>query len=601
MSDENRYPWETSDSDGAQPNTAHTNDAPADDAAPARQPDASASSDDAPTHTLPPLQPATPNADDAHTTPIPSAGAQPAQQPASQGYRSAPLYGAYAPTTPNPQPTQPTQQPDHQQTQPTSPFALPFQNQNIPGANQQPHAGRSPYVPLDAANSGAGNNDGGAGAPGAPTSPGAPFGDGDPHNPYTDIGREETKSHGVLIGVVAAVVTAILCLGVGWTALAYGWVKVPTSSSISSISSNQGSSEGSAVVEGGEAPNWTAVSSKVSNAVVSISTTVDGGTAKGSGAIIDKDGHIVTNNHVVSGAKSIVVTLTNGDLYEADVVGTDSTTDLAVIQLKNPPSDLTAVEFADSAKVAVGEPIMAIGNPLGYDDTATTGIVSALNRPVSVMDEDNQTIVTNAIQIDAAVNPGNSGGPTFNAAGQVIGINSSIASTASSEETAGSIGIGFAIPSNLVKRVANEIIKNGKVEHVALGVTIKNTTVTADGVTRAGVEVQSLVSGGPAEKAGIVKGDVIVAYDGLAVTNNYSLLGFVRAAAMDSTAKLTIVRDGKVMDVDVKLDKAESDVNGSSGSDSEQQEQQRQQQQQEQQEQRNGGNGGGVFDPFGLW
>lgn len=599
MSDENRYPWETSDpddarrADGAQPNTAYTDDAPAHDAAPAQQPGAAAPSDEAPTHTLPPMQPTTPGTDDAHTSPIPPSDAQPAQQPAPQGYRPAPMYGAYAPTTPaQPQQNQQPQQPAHAQTQPTSPFALPFQDQNMPGANQQPHAGRSPYVPFGAANSGANGN----GTPGAPASPAAPFGGDDPHNPYADIGREETKSHGVLIGVVSAVVTAILCLGVGWTALTYGWVKVPTSSSISSISFNQGGSEGSAVVEGGETPNWTAVSSKVSNAVVSISTTVEGGASKGSGAIIDKDGHVVTNNHVVSGAKSIVVTLSNGDLYEADVVGTDSTTDLAVIQLKNPPSNLTTVEFADSSKVAVGEPIMAIGNPLGYDDTATTGIVSALNRPVSVMDEDNQTIVTNAIQIDAAVNPGNSGGPTFNAAGQVIGINSSIASTASSEENVGSIGIGFAIPSNLVKRVANEIIKNGKVEHVALGVTIKNTTVTADGVTRAGTEVQALVSGGPAEKAGIVKGDVIVAYDGLAVTNNYSLLGFVRAAAMGSTAKLTVVRDGKVMDVDVTLDKPEADVNGSSGNDSEQQEQRRQQQ-----EQRNDRNGGGVFDPFGLW
>ena len=571
MSDENRYPWETDDSHPAQPQPQEPQTMSAQQT-PSDESDANAQ------------QPA---ADQTPTQP---------QQPVAQGYRPAPMYGAYAPTTPN----QP-QQPAHPQAQPTSPFALPFQNQNMPGANhdgpQQPHAGRSPYVPFGAVNND--GNNGGNGNPGAPTMPGAPLGGNDPHNPYADIGREETKSHGVLIGVVSAVVTAILCLGIGWTALTYGWVKVPTTTSMSSVSSsNQSGSEGSAVVEGGAAPDWTAVSSKVSNAVVSISTTVAEGEAKGSGAIIDKEGHIVTNNHVVSGAKSIVVTLSNGDLYEADVVGTDSTTDLAVIQLKNPPSNLTAVEFADSAKVAVGEPIMAIGNPLGYDDTATTGIVSALNRPVSVMDEDNQPIVTNAIQIDAAVNPGNSGGPTFNAAGQVIGINSSIASTASSEENVGSIGIGFAIPSNLVKRVANEIIKNGKVEHVALGVTIKNTTVTADGVTRAGTEVQSLVTGGPAEKAGIVKGDVIVAYDGLAVTNNYSLLGFVRAAAMGSTAKLTIVRDGKVMDVNVTLDKAEADVNGSSRSENDQQEQRRQQQEQQDNRDRNDG---GLFDPFGLW
>lgn len=585
MSDDNRYPWETNDadgaqSDGAQPDGAQPGAAPT-------QPNTAA--DGEPTHTLPPLGDAAIN------------GAQP--QPTNQPYRPAPMYGAYAPVqqtqpVPNAQPNQ------HPQPHATTPFALPYQDQNTPNAQtpdrgaQTPYGARSPYVPL-----GGGNGNGG---PGAPTPPNAPFGNGDnhdPHNPYADIDREETKSHSVLIGVVSAVVTAALCLGFGWTALTYGWVKVPSSSSMSSVtSSNQNGSEGSAVVEGGEAPNWTAVSSKVSNAVVSISTTVDEGVAKGSGAIIDKQGHIVTNNHVVSGAKNIVVTLSNGDLYEADIVGTDSTTDLAVIQLKDAPSDLTTIEFADSDKVAVGEPIMAIGNPLGYDDTATTGIVSALNRPVSVMDEDNQTIVTNAIQIDAAVNPGNSGGPTFNAAGQVIGINSSIASTASSEETVGSIGIGFAIPSNLAKRVADEIIKDGKVQHVALGVTIKNTTVTADGVTRAGTEVQSLVSGGPAEKAGIVKGDVIIAYNGLSVTNNYSLLGFVRAASMGSTAKLTIVRDGKVMDVNVKFDKAEQDVNGSSNGNSQQQRQEEEQrrQQQEQQDNRDRDNGG-VFDPFGLW
>ena len=164
---------------------------------------------------------------------------------------------------------------------------------------------------------------------------------------------------------------------------------------------------------------------------------------------------------------------------------------------------------------------MAIGNPLGYDDTATTGIVSALNRPVTVTDDDNNAIVTNAVQIDAAINPGNSGGPTFNAAGQVIGINSSIASTASSSGTAGSIGIGFAIPSNLVKRVTNEIIDNGSVKHVVLGITIKSSSVEADGVTRGCAQVQAVTDGGPASKAGVKAGDSIVAFNGKAVSLIY--------------------------------------------------------------------------------
>ena len=227
--------------------------------------------------------------------------------------------------------------------------------------------------------------------------------------------------------------------------LTSGLITLPTSNSLTNVSSDK-SGSGSATAKSGEAPDWQTVASDVSGSVVSIQTALSNGTAKGSGAIIDTEGHIITNNHVISGAQQIQVTLANGNMYSATLVGTDATTDLAVIKLDNPPSDLKAVEFADSDKLAVGENVMAIGNPLGYDDTATTGIVSALNRPVTVTDDNNNEIVTNAVQIDAAINPGNSGGPTFNAAGQVIGINSSIASTATSSDSAGSIGIGFRHP-----------------------------------------------------------------------------------------------------------------------------------------------------------
>ncbi len=278
-------------------------------------------------------------------------------------------------------------------------------------------------------------------------------------------GGSSAASH-IVTAVVAALVAAALCLGVGYFALTYGWVSTPTTTSLTNVQSNK-SGTGSATAKTGEAADWKTVASEVSGSVVSIQAALSNGTAKGSGAIVSAKGYIVTNNHVISGAQQIQVTLSNGQMYTAQVVGTDTTTDLAVIKLDNPPSDLKAVEFADSDKLAVGENVMAIGNPLGYDDTATTGIVSALNRPVTVTDDSGSDIVTNAVQIDAAINPGNSGGPTFNAAGQVIGINSSIASTATSSDSAGSIGIGFAIPSNLVKRVADEIIKDGKVKHVA--------------------------------------------------------------------------------------------------------------------------------------
>ena len=366
----------------------------------------------------------------------------------------------------------------------------------------------------------------------------------------------------VFTAVVAALVAAALMLGLGWAALSNGWITLPSSSSLNGVSSNS-SGQGTAKVQGGQAPDWQAISKQVSESVVSIQVQTKSGVGAGSGAVFDTQGHVVTNNHVVDGAQEIHVTLSNGQMYTAKVVGTDTTADLAILSLDQAPSDLKPVKFADSEKLAVGENVMAIGNPLGYENTATTGIVSALNRPVSVMDESNNNpIVTNAVQLDAAINPGNSGGPTFNAAGEVIGINSSIASMASSKSEAGSIGIGFAIPSNLVKRIADEIIKDGKAKHVSLGVTIQSSTAQADGVTRGGAKVTKVVSGSPADKAGIKTGDTIVAFNGHAVNNNFSLLGFVRAAAFGDSVKITVVRDGKTSEVNATLDREEQTVQG---------------------------------------
>ena len=510
-----------------------------------------------------PLAPVAPTSEQAQasepTQPLPPQPTQPTQPL----YRPAPEYGAYGPTPTQPEPQQP--QPTQQQNQNTGNGGNPFFNGNpfmtrpTDDASQQNRQnGNTPY--------------------GFPFGPQGPNGGQDQGMAQPEDGGNASRggssaaSH-IVTAVVAALVAAALCLGVGYFALTYGWVSTPTTTSLTNVQSNK-SGTGSATAKTGEAADWKTVASEVSGSVVSIQAALSNGTAKGSGAIVSAKGYIVTNNHVISGAQQIQVTLSNGQMYTAQVVGTDTTTDLAVIKLDNPPSDLKAVEFADSDKLAVGEDVMAIGNPLGYDDTATTGIVSALNRPVTVTDDSGSDIVTNAVQIDAAINPGNSGGPTFNAAGQVIGINSSIASTATSSDSAGSIGIGFAIPSNLVKRVANEIIKDGKVKHVALGVTITTGTVEADGVTRAGAKVtagtsgSAVVSGSPADKAGLKVGDVIVAYDGNAVSSTYSLLGYVRASALNDKVTLTIVRGGKTMDVEVTLDKEESAVNGSGNSNS---------------------------------
>ena len=551
------------------------------------------------------------------------------QDAPTEQYRPAPEYGAYGPVpTPPAGDTsgQTVQQPQYgaqQQGQPQdnrpsffgafgnpyttgnqrnngNPFGNPFGGSSAQNGAQQNNQ-QQPQYGANMPPAGPGNrNPFGAPGQGFPNQPN--------QTPVVTKQKSGMTSH-VVTAVVAALVSGALCLGVGFTAITNGWVHAPTSSSLSDVKSNT-SGSGSAKAKSGTAVDWTAVAKEVSDSVVAIDVATSDGEAKGSGVVISDKGYIATNNHVISGAQQIQVTLASGAVYSAKVVGTDTTTDLAVIKLDNPPSDLKVAEFADSDNLAVGEAVMAIGNPLGYDDTATTGIVSALNRPVTVTDDDNNAIVTNAVQIDAAINPGNSGGPTFNAAGQVIGINSSIASTASSSGTAGSIGIGFAIPSNLVKRVANEIIDNGSVKHVVLGITIKSSSVEADGVTRGCAQVQAVTDGGPASKAGVKAGDSIVAFNGKAVNNNYSLLGYVRASAMGDKVKLTVVRGGNTMDLEVTLDQEETKTNSSN------KQEQRQQnngnddngngQNGGSQNGQNGGNGnngdgGGLFDPFGLW
>ena len=558
------------------------------------------------------------------------------QDAPTEQYRPAPEYGAYGPVPTPPAGDasgQTVQQPQYgaqQQGQPQdnrpsffgafgnpyttgnqrnngNPFGNPFGGSSAQNGAQQNNQ-QQPQYGANMPPAGPGNrNPFGAPGQGFPNQPN--------QTPVVTKQKSGMTSH-VVTAVVAALVSGALCLGVGFTAITNGWVHVPTSSSLSDVKSNT-SGSGSAKAKSGTAVDWTAVAKEVSDSVVAIDVATSDGEAKGSGVVISDKGYIATNNHVISGAQQIQVTLASGAVYSAKVVGTDTTTDLAVIKLDNPPSDLKVAEFADSDNLAVGEAVMAIGNPLGYDDTATTGIVSALNRPVTVTDDDNNAIVTNAVQIDAAINPGNSGGPTFNAAGQVIGINSSIASTASSSGTAGSIGIGFAIPSNLVKRVANEIIDNGSVRHVVLGITIKSSSVEADGVTRGCAQVQAVTDGGPASKAGVKAGDSIVAFNGKAVNNNYSLLGYVRASAMNDKVTLTVVRDGNTMELDVTLDQEESQTNSSNS--------QNQQNNGNDGQSQNGngygndgnsgngngqsdgngsngyGDGGGLFDPFGLW
>ena len=314
--------------------------------------------------------------------------------------------------------------------------------------------------------------------------------------------------------------------------------------------------------------DWTDVASAVSPAVVTIQAQGASSGGTGSGVVYDAQGDIVTNYHVIAsalGGGQIQVTLADGRLYSAEVVGHDKTTDLAVIRLDNPPSNLTVARFASSANLEVGAPVMAIGAPLGLSNTVTTGIVSAVNRPVEVsVDEDSSSqdstqassdlVVTNAIQIDASINTGNSGGPLFDATGAVIGINSSIKSLSSSSDgQAGSIGLGFAIPSDLVVSIADQLIASGSASHGLLGVTVRSATTTIGADTYVGAEVQDVSAGSGASAAGIRTGDVIVKVEGQEVSGAKQLIGYVRRYKAGDTITMTIVRNGQTQDVSVRI------------------------------------------------
>ncbi|HEY0218027.1 MAG TPA: trypsin-like peptidase domain-containing protein, partial [Cellulomonas sp.] len=365
------------------------------------------------------------------------------------------------------------------------------------------------------------------------------------------------------VGVIAAVLASL-----GTAAIFSATDDNGSSARASDISSIGQTSTDTAPVSGSTSdnPDWQKVAAAVQASVVAIQVTTASGEAEGSGVIIDDSGHVLTNNHVVSGAENdeVQVTLTDGRIFTADVVGTDSTTDLAVITLKDAPDDLSPAALGDSSGVTVGDPVMAVGNPLGLANTVTTGIVSALDRPVSTTEDGaSEAVVTNAIQIDAAINPGNSGGPLFDAQGRVVGITSSIATTSSES---GSIGLGFAIPVNVATMISSQLIADGTAEHAFLGVGLSDGTATADGVTRSGALVKTVSDSSPASAAGITVDDTIVAIDGKAVAGAESLTGYVRAHASGDTVTLTLVRDGASLDVDVTLATREETTTSSSGS-----------------------------------
>ncbi|WP_194764702.1 S1C family serine protease [Microbacterium sp. UFMG61] len=342
----------------------------------------------------------------------------------------------------------------------------------------------------------------------------------------------------------------------------------------------------------GSVNETTAVATAALPSVVTIEVAGSNEGGSGSGVIISDDGYVLTNTHVVTlgGAvadPTIRVTTSDGRIFSATVVGTDPLYDLAVIKLTD-ATDLTPIDFADSSDLNVGDTAVALGAPLGLSNSVTTGIVSALNRSIQIASsalpdsssedapqqeespdngqnggpfqfdlpgntsqQTSESISIAVIQTDAAINHGNSGGALVNSKGELIGINVAIASSGSSEES-GSIGIGFAIPSNVAQRVSQEIIADGAATHGLLGASVQDAA-SAENADVAGALIANVSGGGAAEAAGLKANDVVTAFNGVPITSATDLTAQVRAAAGGSDATVTYIRGGKEYEIDVTL------------------------------------------------
>ncbi len=278
------------------------------------------------------------------------------------------------------------------------------------------------------------------------------------------------------------------------------------------------------------------------------------GGATGSGFVLDRQGHIVTNNHVVASAAQadgqIEIVDQEGERYAATVVGRSPVYDLAVLYSKD-AAGLRPAALGASRRLSVGEPVVAFGSPLGLSSTVTSGIVSALNRPVTTGDSANDSSYINAVQTDAAINPGNSGGPLVNLKGQVVGVNSAIATTGGSlGGESGNIGVGFAIPIEQVRITADQILRTGEARYPVIGAKVQ-TGGDEDGT---GARIDEVMPDTPAEASGLVTGDVVTAVNGQRVTDGIALIVAIRTYQPGETIEFTVRRDGDVQTVDVTLD-----------------------------------------------
>ena len=402
--------------------------------------------------------------------------------------------------------------------------------------------------------------------------------------PDAFVKPEKKSGSNKLVPLVAVAAVAALVGGVSGAGVA-----TYLGNQNGTVSTTSQSIQGITINDSDEINQITAVAAKASPSVVTLSVSGSQSGGSGSGVIISKDGYVLTNNHVVTldgATESADITLqdNDGNIYTAEIVGTDPTVDLAVLKIDSTES-FTPIEWADSSKLNVGDLTIAMGAPLGLAGTVTTGIVSALNRSIQIASsavEDNggtdsgqgqdpfdffnfdlgqeapsqsqasSSISIPVIQTDAAINPGNSGGALLDAQGRLIGINVAIASAGSASAAAGSIGVGFALPSNLALRVSEELIENQSASHGLLGAQVSDAAAKS-GSTTVGAYIEEVVSGGAAQQAGVKAGDIVTQFNGVRITDANDLTAQVRTAAGGSDATMVVNRDGKTQTIKVTL------------------------------------------------
>ena len=414
------------------------------------------------------------------------------------------------------------------------------------------------------------------------------YGGNQPGSPYAANPAHAPKRKAAF--GVPTLVASILAAGLVGGGVVAGATQLLESPATTSTGSGSSSQSGPVIVNNREDVNAiTAAAVKATPSVVTIkaSSGSEGGT--GSGIILDGEGHVLTNTHVVTldgtaASAAIEVRMSDGRVYSAEIVGTDPLSDLAVVKIQN-ASGLVPAVLGDSGKLNVGDTAVAIGSPLGLTGTVTDGIVSTLNRTISVASSaapkegsdgsqggdqgfqfappdggqsqstaNQGTIAINVIQTDAAINPGNSGGALVNTKGEIIGVNVAIASAGGNAASSGNIGVGFSIPINHAKRVAQEIISTGKATHGQFGVSVKQKTAGASAAGFSiGAEVATVESGSAADKAGVKVGDVVTKFQALAISDPNQLTAAVREQPAGASVKVTVLRDGKEQQLDVTL------------------------------------------------